>query len=86
MQTPIVHFSFLQPVFNCQGTTLIAKIDAERNRPTTVVSTADLAAFLRGGFQNRSLEDPISAQLVDLVELIGLEPTTPCLQSRCSPS
>jgi len=21
-----------------------------------------------------------------LVELIGIEPTTPCLQSRCSPS
>ena len=22
----------------------------------------------------------------ELVELIGIEPTTPCLQSRCSPS
>ena len=23
---------------------------------------------------------------IELVELIGIEPTTPCLQSRCSPS
>jgi hypothetical protein len=23
---------------------------------------------------------------IELVELIGFEPTTPCLQSRCSPS
>jgi hypothetical protein len=23
---------------------------------------------------------------VDLVEPVGIEPTTPCLQSRCSPS
>jgi hypothetical protein len=24
--------------------------------------------------------------LPDLVELVGIEPTTPCVQSRCSPS
>ena len=35
-----------------------------------IVTSADIRASLR----------------VFLVELIGIEPTTPCLQSRCSPS
>ena len=28
----------------------------------------------------------MKAALSSVVEVIGLEPTTPCLQSRCSPS
>ena len=43
-ETPIVHFSFLQPVFNCQRTLVIAKISAERNR--SIVLTADPCGFL----------------------------------------
>src|SRR5712691_11441909 len=42
-ETPIVHFSFLQPVFNCQRTLVIAKISAERNR--SIVLTADPCGF-----------------------------------------
>ena len=43
-ETPIVHFSFLQPVFNCQRTLVIAKISAERNR--SIVLTADPCGLL----------------------------------------
>ena len=35
-------------------------------------------------FSRRQL--PIISTPIDLVELIGIEPMTPCLQSRCSPS
>jgi hypothetical protein len=28
----------------------------------------------------------VSLNTIDLVELSGIEPLTPCLQSRCSPS
>ena len=69
----------------------IAKIDAGCNRTLPIASTADLAAtsFLRhGSSENRSKRPTISAQPwgQELVELIGIEPTTPCLQSRCSPN
>ena len=38
-------------------------------------------------FQIGSLsEETIWKQCKDLVELTGIEPVTPCLQSRCSPS
>ena len=59
---------------------LIAKIDAERKPLDGIVFTADLAATLFCGMGSRDHSTR------GLVELIGIEPTTPCLQSRCSPN
>ena len=83
---------FLQPVFNCQGTLKVAKTNAELNtlvadcahrssRGFAFVSSAAVPAQPEGGY--RYFGSTVS---VVLVELIGIEPTTPCLQSRCSPS
>ena len=33
-----------------------------------------------------SLSSPANRHLEEMVELTGIEPVTPCLQSRCSPS
>ncbi len=56
-ETPIVHFSFLQPVFNCQRTLVIAKISAERNR--SIVFTADPGGLcLCGGLETTEEELP----------------------------
>jgi hypothetical protein len=40
------------------------------------------ACFLIGATEMTA----IGKQRMDLVELTGIEPVTPCLQSRCSPS
>ncbi len=52
----------------------------------TAGARGSLFSFCCGLGDNVYLETAISAQLSQLVELIGIEPTTPCLQSRCSPS
>ena len=49
----------------------VAKTNAERNRR--------LCSALVYGLANAAMDEK-------LVELIGIEPTTLCLQSRCSPS
>jgi hypothetical protein len=65
--------SFLQPIFNCQRT-------LRSRRPTlSSIDVIALTARLAAAFRDFVL-------LRELVELIGIEPTTPCLQSRCSPS
>ena len=81
--------SFLQPVFNCQGTS-ITKTGAESNH-LRLFSPLILAVCSAAWMVDNPLEmGTIPAQLCDarmrLVELIGIEPTTPCLQSRCSPN
>jgi hypothetical protein len=46
-----------------------------------------IAACFQIEVPNKMLKAPIWKQLNDdLVELTGIEPVTPCLQSRCSPS
>src|SRR5438045_2561350 len=69
----------------------IAKIDAGCNlffrlRPPLISRRLLFSAAWM--IDNRSAGQAISAQPFQraLVELIGIEPTTPCLQSRCSPS
>jgi hypothetical protein len=65
----------------------IAKIDAELRLSTalTADSRGHSAARMMDNEEGRK---PIPAQppARRLVELIGIEPTTPCLQSRCSPN
>jgi hypothetical protein len=70
----------------------IAKIDAA-TRPLPVMSTAEprgLAVLCAAGdVQPRDSIAPSSRAVTGgrrLVELIGIEPTTPWLQTRCSPS
>ena len=77
--------SFLQPIFNCQGTLLIAKIDADHNALRALWSPLMFAARLRRINHNKRRRKSFRLSS-SLVELIGIEPTTPCLQSRCSPS
>jgi hypothetical protein len=52
---------------------MIAKISAAHNG---FMTSADVRGFLRAPLHHCNA----------VVELIGIEPTTPCLQSRCSPS
>ena len=53
-----------------------------------IALTADLGGVIvRRTIENYREAIFISPQpLAVLVELIGIEPTTPCLQSRCSPN
>jgi hypothetical protein len=73
-----VHIIFNYNPYSIVNERSIAKIDAERN--SSLLSPLMLAVFR---FPARILDDPMPALLV---ELIGIEPTTPCLQSRCSPN
>jgi hypothetical protein len=78
------------------STTRIQLSTNVRSRRSAVTATLEIAAtadpaatsFLRRGLiANRPVGQPIPAQpFARLVELIGIEPTTPCLQSRRSPS
>ena len=80
-ETPIVHFSFLQPVFNCQRTLVIAKISAERNR--SIVLTADPCGFCWcgglgttvGGADRDRTDDPLLAKQV--LSQLSYSPTIP---------
>ena len=67
----------------------IAKIDAELH--LSIALTADSRGLLlrRGWTITRWKQEPFRLSCearTRLVELIGIEPTTPCLQSRCSPN
>ena len=61
----------------------------ETTCPATIPATPNLV-LLRDTPSSRAGRHPItstpSPKPRELVEVIGLEPTTPCLQSRCSPS
>jgi hypothetical protein len=85
---------YLQPVFNCQRTNLVAKtgaaLQSSRLKLTAGLAKSRSSLFCCGhGVTNPrqrlfQLSHPI--RVMGLVELIGIEPTTPCLQSRCSPN
>ena len=62
---------------------MIAKISAEHKCVRLVIS-ADVRVAAAGPDVNQRSSGARSVR--PLVELIGIEPTTPCLQSRCSPS
>ncbi len=82
---------FLQPVFNCQGTLPVAKTNAELNAFSAHCAHSSSRGFaspfsccgpcITGGWGTLFRLN----RWRRLVELIGIEPTTPCLQSRCSP-
>ena len=62
----------------------IVPTDAERSAPgrgDCAHRRSDGEANFCGDSEGRNQTLPAS-----LVELIGIEPTTPCLQSRCSPN
>ena len=65
---------------------MIAKIDAEFNHP--IGFTADTRGSISAADheQRKATLNHFASAVHDLVELIGIEPTTPCLQSRCSPN
>jgi hypothetical protein len=42
------------------------------------------ASAMNAGMEPRYAQDPMSSFMV--VEVSGLEPLTPCVQSRCSPN
>ncbi len=74
-----MHIIFNYNPYSIVNERSIAKIDAEGN--LSLLSPLMLAV---SRFPARDLWDnPMPALLV---ELIGIEPTTPCLQSRCSPN
>ena len=83
--------SNLQPVFNCQRTLRSRRPTLNANR-----FSIDAHRLSRGSSLSCLLPDlsqpgawPHLFRLsrdAGLVELIGIEPTTLCLQSRCSPS
>jgi hypothetical protein len=93
---PISMHLFIYNPYSIVNELRIAKIDAERNHRTPIVLTADTRGFSRSTAAcgcsitsegmvlfRLSNEDDAPSKMV---ELIGIEPTTLCLQSRCSPS
>ena len=76
----VVHL-FLQPVFNCQRTIRSRRSALGATGLVSLPATVDA----RGRFCGRSGSRWRRRRSHSLVELIGIEPTTPCLQSRCSP-
>ena len=67
----------------------IAKIDAELRLSTALTADSRGLILQRGWLITREGKRPFRLSHGDdvrLVELIGIEPTTPCLQSRCSPN
>ena len=67
----------------------IAKTDAELRLSTALTADSRGHILRRGWLITRKGKRPFRLSHSDglgLVELIGIEPTTPCLQSRCSPN
>ena len=93
----VLCISIYLPIFNCQR-----RLRSRRPTLSSIVSGSLLTARTRGhcfrrcgNWSNQKGLDDISAQPWGgsrstsgrkMVELIGIEPTTLCLQSRCSPS
>ena len=87
LEKHVVHFIFNYNPYSIVNELPIAKIGVERN--PLLLSPLMLAAtpiFLRGTCTTREGDGLFRLDRTPLVELIGIEPTTPCLQSRCSPS
>src|SRR5688500_3527128 len=89
--------SYLQPVFNCQRTLRSRRPTLNANHlrlmSTVCPHGATCSCLLQGwittrpgGAVFRLNRGSTAARAQPLVELIGIEPTTLCLQSRCSPS
>ena len=87
LEKHVVHIIFIYNPYSIVNELLIAKISVERNRllhsPLMLAATL---VFLRGTCTTRGGDGLFRLDRTLLVELIGIEPTTPCLQSRCSPS
>ena len=87
LEKHVVHIIFIYNPYSIVNERPIAKIGGERNPPLlSPLMLAAAACFPAGNLHNPMERRRISAQPQPLVELIGIEPTTPCLQSRCSPS
>jgi hypothetical protein len=87
LEKHVVHFIFNYNPYSIVNELPIAKIGGERN--PLLLSPLMLAVttlFLRGTCTTRWGGNLFRLDRKPLVELIGIEPTTPCLQSRCSPS
>ena len=75
---------FHQDLFSCQRTTLMTVSSANCLED---VEQEQLKLTIRLPDTRRTLMKVANGtRKRDLVELDGIEPTTPCLQSRCSPN
>jgi hypothetical protein len=96
MRSAIVCFVRTQPLRILKTTTriqfsrniLIARINGAASEDCLSIHPSDATAARKSGNDAKRARISGSAPLAEgaMVELIGLEPTTPCLQSRCSPS
>ena len=80
----LIHMVFHQDLFSCQRTTLITMSSAQLPRgrrarnPNLTIRLPDT--------RSKHIKVANGSRKRGLVELDGIEPTTPCLQSRCSPN
>jgi Phage integrase family len=78
----VVYRHVLAPTVEAGAAPMQALLSGDAGEPTGGIGSPDLAP--RAGLATPTAPQVRADALVTLVETMGFEPTTPCLQSRCS--
>src|SRR5262249_53903209 len=89
----LIHMVFQQDLFSCQRTTPMTLSSAElprgrlaRTQQKPKIEQKSNQLSVRPSLLDNQLRWRTGQTKFGMVELDGIEPTTPCLQSRCSPN